>query len=90
MILFQRDWAKYPTAIIDINTPNKSFLRLATLYRSFGVKNHAFLLALVNPELQGVDPFNPALTDEQKAMIALEAMVNPWYYFRNKKHCLYR
>lgn len=82
MILFQRDWSRYPTAIIDINTPNKSFLRLASLYRSFGVKNHAFLLALVNPELQGVDPFSPGLTDEQKAMIALEAMVNPWYYFR--------
>lgn len=46
------------------------------------MKNHAFLLALVNPELQGVDPFSPGLTDEQKAMIALEAMVNPWYYFR--------
>lgn len=82
MILFLKDWQRYPTAIIDINTSNKSFLRLATLYRSFGVKNHAFLLALVNPELQGVDPFDPGLTDVQKAAIALEAMVNPWYYFR--------
>lgn len=82
MILFMRDWAKFPTAIIDVATPNKSFLRLASLYRSFGVKNHAFILALVNPDLQGIDPFSPGLSDEQKAMIALEAAINPWYYFR--------
>lgn len=82
MILFQRDWAKFPTATIDLTTPNKSFIRLASLYRSFGVKNHAFILALVNPDLRGVNPFSPGLTDEQKAMIALEAAINPWYYFR--------
>ena len=81
-ILFQNDWKRYPTAIVDIDTPNKSFLRLALLYRSLGVKNHAFLLALVNPALKGVDPHSPGLTDTQKAMIALECAINPWYYFR--------
>ena len=75
-ILFQNDWKRYPTAIVDIDTPNKSFLRLALLYRSLGVKNHAFLLALVNPALKGVDPHAPGLTDTQKAMIALECAVN--------------
>ncbi len=76
------DWKKYPSAIVDIDTPNKSFLRLALLYRSLGVKNHAFLLALINPRLKGVDPHAPGLTDTQKAEIALECAVNPWYYFR--------
>jgi hypothetical protein len=81
-ILFAVDWKKYPTAIVDTDTVNKSFLRLALLYRSLGVKNHAFLLALVNPELKGVDPHSKFLTELQKAQIAVECAINPWYYFR--------
>lgn len=83
MILFLKDWKeKHPNAIIDYNTPNKSFLRLAGLYKSMGIKNHAFLLQLHNPLLVGVDPFDPKLTIEQMAMIAEECQVNPFYYFR--------
>ena len=81
-ILFAKDWAKFPTAIVDIDTTNKSFLRLAILYRSLGVKNHAFILALVNPALKGIDPHSKYLTETQKAMIAIECAINPWYYFR--------
>lgn len=81
-ILFMKDWAKYPGAIIDTDTPNRSFLRLAVLYRSLGVKNHAFLLALVNPLLKGINPHSLGLTELQKAMIAIECAINPWYYFR--------
>ena len=47
-----------------------------------GIENHAFPLALLNPELQGVDPFSPTLTIEQMAMISLECKHNPWYFFR--------
>lgn len=81
-ILFMDDWKKYPSAIVDVDTKNKSYLRLALLYRSLGVKNHAFLLALVNPILKGVDPHGVGLTESTKALIALECAVNPWYYFR--------
>jgi hypothetical protein len=81
-ILFHADWKKYPSAIVDIDTKNRSFVRLALLYRSLGVKNHAFILALVNPALKGVDPHSKFLTENQKALIALECAVNPWYYFR--------
>lgn len=81
-ILFLEDWKKYPGAIVDIDTPNKSFLRLALLYRGLGVKNHAFLLALHNPSLKGIDPHSKILTDHQKYLIALECKANPWYYFR--------
>lgn len=81
-ILFLADWKKYPTAIFDIDTKNKSFLRLALLFRSMGIKNHAFMLALINPELKGVDPHAIGLTDRQKHLIAVEAAINPWYYFR--------
>ena len=81
-ILFESDWARYPNAIVDDKTPNRTFVRLAHIYRSFGVKNHAFMLALHNPALQGVDPFDPHLTKEQIAMIGAECKMNPWYYFR--------
>lgn len=81
-ILFMSDWKKYPHAIVDTETRNKSFLRLALLYRSLGVKNHAFLLALINPALKGIDPHAKGLTEVEKGMIAVECAINPWYYFR--------
>lgn len=82
MILFLDDWRKYPTAIVHLKTKNQSFVRLASLYREMGVKNHTFLLALINPELEHVDPFDPNLTLDQMAAIALECRINPWYFFR--------
>lgn len=47
-----------------------------------GVKNHAFILALVNPRLIGIDPFSPDLSTEQMMEIALECKINPWFFFR--------
>lgn len=82
MILFKSDWERYPTAIVDYKTTNKSFLRLAALYRNMGVDNCEFLLALYQPELVGVDPHDPDLTLEQKKMVRMEAQYNPWYFFR--------
>jgi hypothetical protein len=82
MILFQTDWLRYPTARPDLDTPNKTFLRQALVYKSMGIKNHAFLLALIQPELKGVDPHSPNLTEHQKIMIGLECKYNPWYFFR--------
>lgn len=82
MILFASDWSRYPTAIVDLKTTNKTFVRLAAVYREMGIKNHAFILALVNPRLQGVDPFSPDLTEFQMAEIAVECQINPWYFFR--------
>lgn len=82
MILFAEDWKNYPTAILHTNTTNKSFVRLAALYRQMGVKNHAFLLALVNPELEFVDPYSEDLTEYQMHAINVECSVNPWYFFR--------
>lgn len=83
MILFYEDWLKYPDAIIDTQTRNRSFVRMSLVLRSMGIQNHAFMLALHNPELQGVDPFDYAnLTIEQELMIAVECKQNPWYFFR--------
>lgn len=82
MILFEADWQRYPTAIVDYKTSNESFLRMAALYKKMGIKNHAFMLALVNPALQGVDPHSDTLTTDQRLDIGRECKVNPWYYFR--------
>lgn len=81
-ILFLEDWQKYPQAIVDTNTSNKSFLRLSLLYREMGIKNHSFILSLLNPDLIGIDPFDENLTLEQKAMVAIESKRNFWYYIR--------
>lgn len=82
MILFEDDWQYFPSAIADTRTRNVSFLRTAMLFRKMGIKNHMFLLALVNPALQGIDPYDPNLTVDQQALIAAECKVNPWYFFR--------
>jgi hypothetical protein len=82
MILFEKDWAEYPDAIIDLKTSNRSFVRLASVYREMGIQNHAFLLALHNPALQGIDPHSPHLTLAQQGAILIECKVNPWYFFR--------
>lgn len=55
---------------------------MSAVLKSIGLKNYYFHLALLNPLLQGVDPYSPNLTFEQKAMIALEVQLNPWYFFR--------
>lgn len=82
MILFRSDWNRYPTAIIDTKTTNETFLRQAKVYKDMGVKNWMWPLALLQPALQGVDPFSPDLTLEQKNMIGMECRSNPWYFFR--------
>jgi len=83
MILFKQDWNKYPGAIIDLTTKNKSFVRLAGLLREMGIKNNTFMLALHNPRIKGLNPHDEDnLTLDQKIMIAEEVAINPWYYFR--------
>jgi len=82
MILFMDDWKKYPDAIVDTKTNNRSYLRLAKMLQHMKVKNCVFHLALLQPELQGVDPFDPNLTIDQVVMIKEESIKNPWYFFR--------
>jgi hypothetical protein len=82
VILFLEDWYRYPTAIVHHNTSNKTFLKVAELYKAMGVQNYYFHLALLQPELEFIDPHSPNLTDDQKVMIGIECRYNPWYYFR--------
>ena len=82
MILFESDWNRYPTAIADTKTTNESWVRMAALLKKMGIRNCYFPLALMQPELQGVDPHSEELTTDQKSAIVLECTYNPWYFFR--------
>lgn len=83
MILFEQDWKRYPHAIIDIDTPNKSFVDICYILEDMGVKNNLWPLALHNEDLVGVDPFDENnLSLEMKALITKECFENPWYFFR--------
>jgi hypothetical protein len=82
MILYKEDWNRYPGAIVDEETTNKSWVELAHKLHYMNIENNCFFLALHNPELQGVDPFSSKLTHKQKMAIGLECKVNPWYYLR--------
>ena len=82
-ILFASDWNRFPRAIPDYKTKNESFIKMAVLLNKMGIKNCLFPLALLQPELQGVDPHDTAnLTDAQKTAILFEVQYNPWYFFR--------
>ena len=83
MILYEQDWALHPNAIVHTQTKNKHFVKMHFILKKMGVKNNAFFLSLLNPELADVDPFDvDHLTPQQAAAIAVEAKLNPWYYLR--------
>lgn len=82
MILFKEDWKQYSNAIVDYDTDNESFKRLVYLYKEMGIENCEFPLALLQPELVGVDPFDPNLSQETMFKIALECKYNIFFYLR--------
>lgn len=82
ILLFKNDWAYYPSAVVDYNTTNTSFLKLVKVYKQMGIKNCEFPLVLLQPELSGIDPFDETLSAEYKMKIAMECKYNPWYFFR--------
>ena len=83
MILFKKDWAKHPNAIPDTKTRNPSFIEICSKYKAMGIEHYYMPLALLDPTLQGVDPFDEeGLTDDLKERITLEILSNPWYVVR--------
>ncbi len=85
MILTLEDYKKTPfkRAIVDTLTTNKSFIEMASLYKNgFKLQNWAWPLILLQPELQGVDPYSTELTEDQMYMIMAECKLNPVYFIR--------
>jgi len=82
MILRESDWAYYPGSVVHDTTKNKHFIKFAKTLQKLGVRHYYVHLALHNPALKDVDPFDPNLTPAQQADIIQECAENPWYYFR--------
>ena len=83
MILFQKDWEEHPYATLHSSTTNESFVDICYILEDMGVKNNLWPLALHNPVLADIDPFDLTyMTPELEGMITEECFENPWYYFR--------
>jgi hypothetical protein len=83
MLFFLSDWQKFPTAIRHDSTKNTSWVRMAVMYRDvFKLANWEFCLALIDPDLEFVDPHDANLSTDMKMKIRRECARNPWYYFR--------
>lgn len=81
-ILYKKDWDKYPTAIADVHSANRSWVEMAFKLRAMGIDNWEWSLALIQPQLVGVDIWSKDLTLNQKIMILNECEWNPWYVLR--------
>lgn len=83
MILYKSDWSSQPETVVHVQTKNKSFIKMHYVLKDMGIKNNAFFLALHDPDLQYVDPFDlEKMTPELAGKIAVEVKTNPWYVFR--------
>lgn len=68
--------------MIHYTTSNTSAIKLSYILNDMGVRNNKFFLELKNPKLINIDPFNPNLTNVEKASIIKEIIDNPWYFIR--------
>lgn len=68
--------------IYDWKTKNKSFLKMYDILYKMGIQNNKFFLRLYDRDLLGIDPYFPGLPLELQLKVALECMINPWYYLR--------
>lgn len=59
-------------------TKNKSFLDMHHYLKSIGIKNNEFMLALLDPDLDGIDPHDPTLNVFYKQKILRECISNYW------------
>ena len=64
------------------STSNKSFVDMAMYLKDRGVKHYEFMLLLLDPDLAGVDPYDPRLSSVMKTKILREVLYNPWYFIR--------
>lgn len=82
MILFKEDWDKYPRAVPDYSTKNKTWLRFAYLLKAMGIDNHLFHLSVLDPRVIGIDPHSENLTEHEKGLVLQETKLNFWYSLR--------
>lgn len=59
-------------------TKNKSFLDMHHYLKSIGIKNNEFMLTLIDPDLDGIDPHDPNLNTYYKQKVLRECLCNYW------------
>lgn len=59
-------------------TKNKSFLDMHHYLKSIGIENNEFMLTLIDPDLDGIDPYDPHLNVYYKQKILRECICNYW------------
>ena len=59
-------------------TKNKSFLDMHHYLKSIGIKNNEFMLTLIDPDLDGIDPHDPNLNSYYKQKVLRECLSNYW------------
>ena len=50
----------------QMSTRNTSFLKMHQYLKAIGIKNNKFMLALLDPDLAGIDPHDPNLSTYYK------------------------
>lgn len=81
MVLYMQDFAN-TGALVHWDTKNDSAIRLSIVLKRLGIKNNYFFLALHQPELAKVDPYDPNLSAEMRTKILVECKLNVWYFLR--------
>lgn len=66
----------------QMSTANKSFINMHYYLKSIGIKNNKFMLSLFDPDLAGIDPYDPSLSITMKMKIIREVQRNYWYFLR--------
>ena len=69
-----------PQVFYQMSTTNKSFLNMHYILKSLGLKNNKFMLSLLDPDLAGINPYDPHLNAVMKGKILREVMNNYWYF----------
>lgn len=70
------------TIYLQKTTKNKSFLDMYHYLQSIGIKNCGFMLTLIDPDLDGIDPHDPSLNMYYKQKVFRECLCNYWYFIR--------
>lgn len=67
-----------------VSTTNRSFLNMSYYLRDQGCPEpyNKFMLAIIDPGLAHIDPFDPKLDFNTKVRVTREASTNYWYYLR--------
>ena len=73
---------QYLKPYYQYSTTNRSFVDISNYLKAIGIKNYKFMLVLYDPDLAGIDPFDPNLSIAMKAKILKEIQRNYYYFIR--------